>query len=115
MDIFSELFLVILVSLVVGYPLFFHKKQGFEESEDFDPKGLSHLLVQREVAYDTLNDLDFDFKTGKLSEEDYNELTTRYKNEELNVLEKIDNITKKKLPSTEKKGKGKGRKNKLER
>jgi hypothetical protein len=107
MDIFSELFLVILVSLVVGYPLFFHKKQGFKESEDFDPKGLSHLLVQKDVAYATLKDLDFDFKTGKLSEEDYQELKTRYRNEALNILEKIDNISKKKLPSTIKKAKKK--------
>jgi len=107
MDIFSELFLIILVGLVVGYPLFWNRKQGLKESEDFDSKGLSHLLVQKEVAYATLKDLDFDFITGKLSEEDYQELKNRYRNEALNILEKIDNISKEKLPSTKKKGKGK--------
>ena len=106
MDIFSELFLMLLVGLVVGYPLFLNRKLGLKESEDFDPKGLSHLLVQKEVAYATLKDLDFDFKTGKLSEEDYQELKTRYKNEALNILEKIDNVSREKLPSTKKKGKG---------
>ncbi len=95
MDIFSELLLIILVGLAIGYPLFLKKQRVIKEDNTLDLNGLPHLLVQKEVAYATLKDLDFDFKTGKLSEEDYQELKSRYEEEALSILEKIDKFSKK--------------------
>lgn len=110
MAIFFELLIITVVSFVVGYPLFSKKKRKILGDENFDRNGLPHLLIQKEVAYETLKDLDFDFRTGKLSEEDFQELKARYREEALNILEKIDKISKKQpqlAPPKGKKKKGK--------
>ncbi len=95
MTIFLQLLLIITVSAVVGYPLFVKKPRSMTGFRSFNPNGLPHLLIQKEVAYATLKDLDFDFKTGKLSDEDYQELKTQYEKEAIDILEKIDNLSKK--------------------
>lgn len=95
MTIFTELLLIATVSFLVGYPLFSKRPRSAKRIKTFDPDGLPHLLVQKEVAYATLKDLDFDFKTGKLSDEDYRELKGQYKREAIEILEKIDKISQK--------------------
>lgn len=103
MAIFFQLLLIITVSVVVGFPLFTKKLRSMMGVRNFNPNGLPHLLVQKEVAYATLKDLDFDFKTGKLSGIDHQELKTQYEKEAINILEKIDKISKKQLHSASKK------------
>lgn len=110
MAIFIELLIITVVSFVVGYPLFTNKKRKISGDENFDRNGLPHLLIQKEVAYATLKDLDFDFRTGKLSEEDYQELKACYREEALNILEKIDKIPKKQPQLAPKGKKRKGKK-----
>jgi len=95
MTIFIELLLIITVSVVVGYPLFAKKPRSMMGVRNINTNGLPHLLIQKEVAYATLKDLDFDFKTGKLSDEDYQELKTQYEKEAIEILEKIDKIYRK--------------------
>ena len=95
MTILIELLLIITVSVVVGYPLFVKMPRSMMGVRNINTNGLPHLLVQKEVAYATLKDLDFDFKTGKLSDEDYRELKTQYEKEAIGILEKIDNLSKK--------------------
>ncbi len=95
MTILIELLLIITVSVVVGYPLFVKTPRSVTGVRNINTNGLPHLLVQKEVAYATLKDLDFDFKTGKLSDEDYQELKTQYEKEAIGILEKIDKISKK--------------------
>lgn len=101
MTILIELLLIVTVSVAVGYPLFTKKKPGIA-IKGFNPNGLPHLLTQKETAYATLKDLDFDFQTGKLSEEDYQALKYRYKKEAIEILEKIDKFSKKQSPSENK-------------
>tara|TARA_B100000959_G_scaffold268361_1_gene313005 strand:- start:663 stop:986 length:324 start_codon:yes stop_codon:yes gene_type:complete len=95
MTILIELLLIVTVSVVVGYPLFVKIPRSMMGIRNINTNGLPHLLVQKEVAYATLKDLDFDFKTGKLSDEDYQELKTQYEKEAIGILEKIDQISKK--------------------
>ena len=95
MTILIELLLIMTVSAVVGYPLFVKVPRSMIGIRNINTNGLPHLLVQKEVAYATLKDLDFDFKTGKLSDEDYQELKTQYEKEAIGILEKIDQISKK--------------------
>lgn len=105
MTIFFELLLIITVSIAVGYPLFV-KNQRNTTVRNINRNGIPHLLAQKEVAYATLKDLDFDFKTGKLSDEDYQELKTQYEKEAIAILEKIDKISRKQLhPAGKKKRK----------
>ncbi len=64
---------------------------------------MEHLLLQKEIAYTTLKDLDFDFKTGKLSQEDFEELKFNYEKEAFTILEKIDALSRKQWEGCKKK------------
>tara|TARA_B100000315_G_scaffold161274_1_gene149709 strand:- start:3018 stop:3341 length:324 start_codon:yes stop_codon:yes gene_type:complete len=95
MTILIQLLLIITVSVIVGYPLFSKMPRSMMGVRNINTNGLPHLLVQKEVAYATLKDLDFDYKTGKLSNEDYQALKTQYEKEAIGILEKIDTLSKK--------------------
>jgi hypothetical protein len=51
---------------------------------------LRELETLRDVAYETLRDIEFDFHAGKISEADYRELTDRYKAEALHLVRRLD-------------------------
>jgi len=51
---------------------------------------LHELETLREVTYETLRDIEFDYHAGKISEADYRELTDRYKAEALQLVRRID-------------------------
>ena len=53
---------------------------------------LEDLYIQREGTYATLKELDFDFETGKLIEQDYRELRARYSAEAARILQRIDQL-----------------------
>jgi len=53
---------------------------------------LGDLYIQREGTYATLKDLDFDFETGKLIDQDYRELRARYSAEAARILTRIDEL-----------------------
>lgn len=51
------------------------------------------LLAEKEVIYADLKDIEFEFETGKLSEDDYAELRQAYRVRALDVLERIGEST----------------------
>ncbi|HEU4400730.1 MAG TPA: hypothetical protein VFT43_01365 [Candidatus Polarisedimenticolia bacterium] len=53
---------------------------------------LRELYAVKDVTYEAIRDLEFDFHAGKISESDYRELTGRYKIEALRVVERIDAV-----------------------
>lgn len=84
------LVLVILGLLAaVAYPLI--KGSSTEEDEEVprDPY-LQELIFKKEAAYSALKELEFDYGTGKLSEEDYQELRDQYKAKAVSILKEID-------------------------
>jgi hypothetical protein len=54
-----------------------------------DPK-LLDLVHERDVTVRTLHDLDFDYRLGKLSEEDYQALRARYTAQGVTILQELD-------------------------
>jgi rRNA maturation endonuclease Nob1 len=73
------------------HPLFFMRGRsamspatGAEENREWEL-----LLAEKEVIYADLKDIEFEFETGKLSEEDYAELRQAYRVRALDVLERI--------------------------
>jgi hypothetical protein len=72
----------------VAYPLL-KQDNGDEETYDL-PEDLEDLYRRKEAAYSALKELEFDFKTGKLSEGDFHELEARYRAEALELLAAID-------------------------
>jgi hypothetical protein len=53
-------------------------------------EALRELVALRDVTYETLRDLEFDFHAGKISDADYKELGERYRAEAVNILKRID-------------------------
>ena len=53
---------------------------------------LGDLYIQRAGTYSTLKELEFDFETGKLIEQDYRELRGRYGEEAVRILRRIDEL-----------------------
>jgi len=93
MLIFISILIIITVLMVLGYPLF----RGRLEEAPVDAYGdrrLREILSRKESVYETIKELDFDFKTDKLSEKDYKELRERYRRQALSLLEESDAVEK---------------------
>ena len=94
MIISLEILIFISAMFLVGYPIF--KKSGIRSRESGVSQALGELIHKKEAVYTSIKDLDFDYRTGKLSEDDYKELKERYELEALHILKDIDDSGKKK-------------------
>ena len=54
------------------------------------PEAPSDLLARKEAAYSALKELEFDYRTRKLSQEDYEELRAVYRVEAAEALKAMD-------------------------
>ena len=54
---------------------------------------LDQLLERRDVIYDNLRDLRFEFRSGKYSEGDYDAMKTALENEAAGVVAEIERLT----------------------
>ncbi len=87
---FTVIEVVIALVLVgfVAYPLL-KEQLGEEESLDL-PEDVEELYRRKEMTYSALKELEFDFRTGKLSEGDFHELDARYRADALEILASIE-------------------------
>ena len=53
---------------------------------------LRRLNSEKESVYSALKEIDFDYSTGKLSKEDYDELENKYKTQAVALLKEIDSL-----------------------
>ena len=56
------------------------------------PEALRDLLAEKETIYAAIQELDFDFKSGKLSTEDHQVLRRRHEAQAATVLKRIDEL-----------------------
>jgi hypothetical protein len=94
---FIQLILVLAILGVVGVPLF----RGLSRVKLFaklDAAGeeYKHLLVRKEEALLSIKDLEFDFKTDKISEEDYQGLRNKLETDAVALLERLEELEKEK-------------------
>jgi len=82
--------IVLGVLAFIAYPLFNAPPAEGAES----PVALDGLISQRDAAYDSIRDLDFDFQMGKLSQSDYATMRERYKGRAAVALEQIDETSR---------------------
>lgn len=84
-----KIMLALAVVVFIAYPLL---KQQLEDEEE--PLELSEeaegLYRRKESTYSALKELEFDFKTGKLSQADFEELDAKYRAEAIEILEAIE-------------------------
>jgi hypothetical protein len=72
----------------VGEPLArrrLYSVQGHESGDDPE-----RLLLQKEMLYGAIRDLDFDFQTGKVDQKDYAELRQQLEREAVQILRQLD-------------------------
>ncbi len=98
---FIQLIVVLIILIAVGVPLF----RGLSKIKLFaqlDKSGeeYKHLLVRKEEVLLSIKDLEFDLKTNKVSEQDYQSQRKKLEVETVTILEKLE-----KLEITKKKGK----------
>lgn len=98
MDLLMRIFLALVAVGLVGAPLL-RKRWADEDAEPAED--VEDLYHRRESTYSALKELEFDYRTGKLSEIDYSELTTKYREEALEVLGEIERYEKAVDPETE--------------
>lgn len=73
--------------------------------DDYEETPLHHLLSRKDSIYTALRDLEFDYQTGKLSDDDYEGLRAKFTSEASVVLEEIDEMRAAKPSQKTKKGK----------
>jgi hypothetical protein len=54
---------------------------------------LDQLMERRDIIYDNLRDLRFEYRTGKFAEEDYEQMKQTLEAEAALVLEEIERVT----------------------
>jgi rubrerythrin len=53
---------------------------------------IERLSVQKETVYTAIHDLDFDFQTGKVDQQDYATMRHRLETEAIEILQHIDRV-----------------------
>ncbi len=91
MTVFAAMLLTVLAFVFVAYPLF---KRRAPSADTLQDEELRELSSKRDTTYSMLKELEFDFQSGVLTEEDYRDLETRYKGKAVSVLRDIDGLGK---------------------
>ncbi|NOZ75811.1 MAG: hypothetical protein GXO90_10665 [FCB group bacterium] len=74
----------------VIWPFLFDTPEFEFNTTDNKQYQLADLISQRENLLETIKELEFDQNTGKLSEDDFSELNTIYREKAIHVLKEID-------------------------
>ena len=81
--------LLILIGLIafLGYPIYKPETvySGMQEGDEYHK-----LLYRKESSLLTIKDLEFEFQTGKIDEEDYIQLKNTYETDAINLMKEID-------------------------
>jgi len=89
MTVALTVLLTVLAFAFVAYP-FFRRKPPSVQS--FGDDRLQALLSRRNTAYSMLQELEFDFQSGILAEDEYRDLEATYKGEAISILKEIDHL-----------------------
>ena len=84
--------LVALIGIYVLMPLF-RESQDDIDIELLAETEVDRLLTRKAILYGNLKDLNFEYRMGRLSEEDFQRLEATYKNEAAAILRKLDSST----------------------
>ncbi len=78
----------VMLLVYLFYPLF----RGSEHSPEISPAEvrMQTLAIEREQSYSALADLDDDYESGKLSEEDYKELRAALLQETAQIVSQLE-------------------------
>jgi hypothetical protein len=86
------MFLVSAVLLAVGVLVFTLLVRDKDVPEPEAPSPAAHLEQRKEQIYENLRDLQFEYRVGKLSDEDYQKTKVGLQTELAGVLSEIDRV-----------------------
>lgn len=86
-----EIFVIGAVLLGIGYPLFMQPKEVTTVNEGDE---YHNLLYAKDAALLAIKELDFDYDTGKVGEEDYKQIKKQFESEAVAILKQIDEAEK---------------------
>ena len=89
MTIFFALLMAVLAFAFIAYPFFRRRPRS---AASFEDERLQELRSERDTTYSMLKELEFDFQSGILTDEDYRDLETSYKRKAVSILKKIDGL-----------------------
>jgi len=79
------------IGAFVSQPLLRAKPENILNDE-YEESPMQHLLSRKDSIYTAMKDLEFDYSTGKLSDEDYAALREKSAGEAAEVLREIDEM-----------------------
>ena len=90
----ADLLIIVLIAaglvMFIGEPLVRrHMHETLDSAED---REVEQLTLQKETLYTAIRDLDFDYHTGKVDEQDFTDLRSRLENEAIEILRSLDKI-----------------------
>jgi hypothetical protein len=91
LDDLAPLLVIIALALVVwvvAAPL----RKGPQAVEDVETAERERLEAGRDAKYREIRELELDFRTGKLSEEDYKALDRQLRGEAVEILRELDHL-----------------------
>ena len=91
MDVLAPLIVIVLLAVVVWLvsgPL----RAGASATEDPDVGRREDLEAAKEAKYREIRDAELDFRTGKLSEEDWRALDRELRAEAMELLRRLDEL-----------------------
>ena len=91
MTVFIALLMTVLAFAFISYPLF---KQRVRPIDSSDADNLHELQSKRDTTYSMLKELEFDFQSGILTDEDYRDMEAMYKGKAISILRDIDDWEK---------------------
>ncbi len=91
MTVFVAVVLTVSTFAFIAYPLFKRRLRSAGVAGD---EKFQELRSKRDTTYSMLKELEFDFQSGILTEEDYRDLETRYKRKAISILRNVDELEK---------------------
>ncbi len=88
---FVALILTMVTFVFVAYPLLKRRSPSVNSVEDEKQR---ELYSKRDTTYSMLKELEFDFQSGILTDEDYHDLEARYKRKAISILKNLDDVGK---------------------
>jgi len=82
--------MAICVVIGVGEPLV--RRVSYSPQSREGDNETEHLLLQKEMVYGAIRDLDFDFQTRKVDQQDYTELRQQLEKEAVQILRQLDAV-----------------------
>lgn len=89
MTLFVALLLTVLTFAIVTLPFFRKRLRPISAVTDEESQ---ELFFKRDTTYAMLKELEFDYQSGVLTEEDYHDLEDRYKRKGISILKNIDSL-----------------------